>query len=80
MDSSVEKTMETPSLKKTLKEYERKRWGPTASITLKAAILGYLETGGRDGLYSKFRDVFFRILAFAGVPTKILLDACIPKL
>lgn len=37
---------EAKSLRKLLKEYENIRWKPTASITVKAAILGYLETGG----------------------------------
>lgn len=67
-------------LQTLLKEYERARWLPTTSITGKAAILGYLETGGRDGFYSKFRDVFFTLLAFLGVPQKVLIDAATPKI
>ena len=62
-----------------LQEYENARWIPTTSITAKATILGYLETGGRDGFYAKFRDSFFRVLAVAGVPAKVLLDAATPK-
>ena len=62
-----------------LKEYEKTRWLPTASITLKAAILGYLETGGPNGFYSKFRDAFFLVLSRVGVATKVLLDAATPK-
>eukprot|EP00592_Proboscia_alata_P001311 CAMPEP_0194374204 /NCGR_PEP_ID=MMETSP0174-20130528/22580_1 /TAXON_ID=216777 /ORGANISM="Proboscia alata, Strain PI-D3" /LENGTH=516 /DNA_ID=CAMNT_0039153617 /DNA_START=222 /DNA_END=1769 /DNA_ORIENTATION=- len=48
------------SLRILLKEYERKRWVPTASITFKSIFLGYLETG-EDGFLSKFRDSFFKV-------------------
>jgi len=68
-----------PDLRALLKEYEYTRWKPTTSITAKAAILGYLETGGRDGFFSKFRDVFFKTLSIAGIPTRVLLDAATPK-
>ncbi|CAJ1906133.1 unnamed protein product [Cylindrotheca closterium] len=71
---------EHQDLKSMLKEYERARWGVTTSITAQAAILGYLETGGRDGFYAKFRDVFFKVLVFLGVPVKVLLDAATPRL
>ena len=70
---------EPKSWKSLLREYENLRFPPTASITAKAAILGYLETGGRDGFYSKFRDVFFTILHAAGVPVRVLLGAATPK-
>lgn len=66
-------------LQMLFKEYERTRWLPTTSITGKAAILGYLETGGRDGFYSKFRDVFFKVLDALGVPKRVLIDAATPK-
>jgi salicylate hydroxylase len=72
-------TGEPQDLKTLLREYENARWRPTASITAKAAILGYLETGGRDGFYSKFRDVFFKVLNAAGIPTRVLLGAATPK-
>lgn len=62
-----------------LKVYERARWSPTTSITLKAIILGYLETGGRNGFYSKFRDVVFTILTLLGIPQRVLIDAATPK-
>lgn len=68
-----------PTLKALLKDYERKRWFPTASITVKSAVIGYLETGGIDGFYSKFRDVFFRGMGAIGVANKVLLDAATPK-
>ena len=66
-------------LKTFLKEYEGVRWLPTTSITLKAGILGYLETGGRDGFYSKFRDAFFKFLFILGIPTKVLIGAATPR-
>lgn len=75
-----EEEQEPKSLKVLLKEYERKRWFPTTSITVKSALIGYLETGGFDGFYSKFRDVFFRTMGFIGVAKKVLLDAATPKL
>jgi hypothetical protein len=67
------------SLKKELGQYQNARFFPTASITVKAAIIGYLETGGRNGFYAKFRDTFFRFLNFVGVPKKVLLDSSVPK-
>mmetsp|Transcript_36187 Transcript_36187/g.66418 ORF Transcript_36187/g.66418 Transcript_36187/m.66418 type:complete len:520 (-) Transcript_36187:31-1590(-) len=75
-----EEEEEPKTLKMLLKEYERKRWFPTASITVKSALIGYLETGGVDGFYSKFRDVFFRTMGIIGVAKKVLLDAATPKL
>jgi len=56
-DTEAEES-ERKSLKSLLKEYENQRWRPCADITLKAAFLGYLETGG-EGIPSKFRDVLF---------------------
>lgn len=47
-------------LKALLKEYENRRWLPTTSITVKAALLGYLEVG--PSLFSNFRDVFFLVM------------------
>lgn len=70
---------EPRKLKSFLREYERIRWMPTTSITLKAGILGYLETGGRNGFYSKFRDVFFKLLSVLGVPVKVLMGAATPR-
>lgn len=49
-----------PDLKALLKEYENRRWLPTTSITVKAALLGYLEVG--SSLFSNFRDVFFLVM------------------
>lgn len=71
---------EDKSLGKLLKEYEQTRWFPTFSITIKSSFLGYLETGGFDGFYAKFRDVFFKVMGFVGVARMVLLDAAKPKL
>jgi hypothetical protein len=76
---TIDKFESYPSLKNMLGDYQTARFFPTASITIKAAILGYLETGGRNGFYSKFRDIFFRILDAIGVPRMVLLDSCTPK-
>jgi salicylate hydroxylase len=81
VENDDEKEEQQPkSLKVLLKEYENRRWFPTASITVKSALIGYLETGGTNGFYSKFRDVFFRTLGFIGFAQKVLLDAATPKL
>lgn len=77
--TETEEEQKAVTLKSMLRDYEGRRWAPTASITGKAAILGYLETGGRNGFYSKFRDLFFTILVFIGVPQKVLVDAATPK-
>ncbi|KAG7355917.1 FAD-binding monooxygenase [Nitzschia inconspicua] len=77
--SNDDEECERPSLKKELRLYQKTRFFPTASITVKATIIGYLETGGRNGFYAKFRDVFFKLLDFAGVPKRVLLDSSIPK-
>jgi len=61
-----------------LRDYERKRWFPTTSITAKAIFLGYLETG-YEGFLSKFRDVFFFTMGNIGVAKKVFLDAATPK-
>lgn len=72
-------TPEPLELQTLFKDYEKARWLPTTSITLKAAILGYLETGGREGYYSKFRDVVFKVLTILSIPQKVLVDAATPK-
>ena len=66
------------SLQEYLKDYENTRWKPTSDITLKAALLGYLETGGK-GIPSKFRDVFFFTLDKLGVAQRIYLGGATPK-
>lgn len=71
---------ETPSLAKLLKEYENTRWPGTFSILWKSLFLGYLETGGPDGFYATFRNIFFKITGFLGIARKVLLDSAVPKL
>lgn len=66
-------------LRALLKEYENIRWFPTASITAKAAFLGYLETGEK-GFLSKFRDAFFFVAGKIGLARKVFLDSATPKL
>ena len=68
------------SLKKTLSDYRDIRWKPTFSILWKALFLGYLETGGGNGIYSKFRDSFFQFLGAIGVAKGVLLGAAVPKI
>jgi flavin-dependent dehydrogenase len=70
---------ENVKLRDFLKEYERTRWLPTFEIFLKSLFLGYLETGGFDGAYSKFRDVFFKAMGTIGVARQVLLSAAVPK-
>lgn len=66
------------TLEELLKEYETLRWSPTASITLKSIMLGYLETGG-EGFPSKLRDSVFFTLGKLGIARKVFLDGATPK-
>jgi salicylate hydroxylase len=68
-----------PALKELFKEYETTRWPATFEITLKSAFLGYLETGGEEGVYAKFRDVFFKTMGVVGVAQQVLISAATPK-
>lgn len=76
--SSSEDEVDIQNLQYFLKNYEKIRWKPTADITLKAAFLGYLETGNGDFL-SKFRDAFFFTMGKIGVAKKVYLDGATPK-
>jgi len=77
---TMEDTEDVPlTLRALLKKYERIRWLPTASITVKAALLGYLETGEK-GFLSKFRDSFFFVAGKIGLARKVFLDSATPKL
>lgn len=77
---SEEELEEEPvPLKTLLKEYEETRWLPTASITLKAIFLGYLEAG-EPGFLSKFRDSFFFVAGKIGLARKVYFDSATPKL
>jgi salicylate hydroxylase len=68
-----------PNLQAFLRDYERTRWPATFQIFWKSVFLGYLETGGFQGAYAKFRDVFFKTMGFLGVARQVLLSAAIPK-
>jgi salicylate hydroxylase len=70
---------DVPDLKELFKEYEKTRWPATFGITWKAAFLGYLETGGQEGVYAKFRDVFFKTMGVVGVAQRVLISAATPK-
>jgi salicylate hydroxylase len=61
-------------------EYQATRWPACFNIFWKAAFLGYLETGGINGFYSKFRDVFFQTMGMIGVASRVLLNAATPKI
>lgn len=69
---------ETVDLKLLLKEYENRRWLPTASITAKSAFLGYLEAG--SSFFSNFRDAFFFVMGKVGVAEKVFMDSAKPKM
>lgn len=71
--------LDVTELKELFKQYEKTRWPVAFAITWKAAFLGYLETGGQNGMYSKFRDVFFKTMGAVGVAEKVLLGAATPK-
>lgn len=66
-------------LQQYLNEYQSIRFPATFGIFWKSSILGYLETGGSNGVYSKFRDVLFKTLGFVGVAQRVLLSAATPK-
>lgn len=70
---------EEANLSAYLKEYESTRWPAAFQIFWKAAFLGYLETGGTNGFYAKFRDVFFKTMGKIGVARQVLLSAATPK-
>lgn len=68
------------NLQEYLDAYERTRWPSTFGVFWKAAFLGYLETGGTKGVYSKFRDVFFKTMGSVGIAEKVLIGAATPKM
>jgi len=77
-DGTAEEETKARTLGELLKEYEALRWSPTASITLKSILLGYLETGG-EGLSSKLRDSVFFTLGKLGIARKVFLDGATPR-
>lgn len=66
-----------PNLKSYLKKYEKIRWAPTALISFKSFLLGYVEIG--PGIISKVRDTIFFVLGRAGIAEKVFLSAATPK-
>jgi salicylate hydroxylase len=66
-------------LQQYLTDYQRIRFPATFGIFWKSCFLGYLETGGKNGFYSKFRDVLFTTLNRAGIAVRVLLSAATPK-
>jgi salicylate hydroxylase len=70
----------TASLQSLLNDYQATRWPACFNIFWKAAFLGYLETGGTDGFYAKFRDAFFKTMGMIGVASRVLLNAAAPKI
>ena len=78
-NAQVRRGEEEANLKVLLKDYETTRWPGAFQIFWKSAFLGYLETGGTNGLYSKFRDVFFKTMGIIGVAQRVLLSAAMPK-
>jgi hypothetical protein len=78
-NSSGEESVDEVTFGGLLKDYERTRWAPTASISFKSFFLGYLETGETEFL-AKFRDAFFFFAGKIGLAKKIFLGAATPKL
>ena len=60
-------------------EYQRKRYMHTLQLSLKARLLGFIETlpGPLGGL---FRDTFFRTMAKLGIVSFVFLDGAKPRL
>ncbi|GKY96982.1 hypothetical protein MPSEU_000657100 [Mayamaea pseudoterrestris] len=78
-EAVAERDVSVVSLAKYLDEYESARWMPNFQIFWKASLLGYLETGGYNGFYSSFRNIFFRTMSAIGVAQRVLLSAAAPK-
>lgn len=76
----VESGYQDANLSKFLDNYQSIRSKATFDIFWKSVILGYIETGGIKGVYSKFRDTLFRVLGIVGIPGKVLLNAATPKI
>lgn len=68
------------NLQDLFNEYEKTRWPACFNVFWKSTFLGYLETGGVDGFYSKFRDTFFKTMGIVGVASRVLLNAAAPKI
>lgn len=79
-NANIAQGVEGPGLNKLLKEYERIRWFHTFKILLNTCFLGYLETGGENGVFSKFRDLFYKSTGMIGIAQLVLLSAAVPKM
>eukprot|EP00590_Aulacoseira_subarctica_P010730 CAMPEP_0172419506 /NCGR_PEP_ID=MMETSP1064-20121228/5935_1 /TAXON_ID=202472 /ORGANISM="Aulacoseira subarctica , Strain CCAP 1002/5" /LENGTH=427 /DNA_ID=CAMNT_0013159021 /DNA_START=808 /DNA_END=2091 /DNA_ORIENTATION=+ len=77
LDESNGSSWTNISLEGLLNDYEKRRWARTTSISIKAALLGYLETGSA-GFLSKFRDSFFFVAGLSGLARSIFLDGATP--
>eukprot|EP00977_Amphora_coffeiformis_P010552 scaffold2482_cov166-Amphora_coffeaeformis.AAC.18 len=77
-NANVVQGVEGPSLDKLLKDYERTRWLHNFIILMNTCFLGYLETGGENGFYAKFRDMFYKTTGLIGIAQRVLLTAADP--
>ncbi len=65
-------------LKSLVRDYQRKRYFHTLQLSVKAFVLGFIETlPGLPGSY--FRDSFFKVMASVGVVSLVFLDGAKPK-
>ena len=78
-NANIAQGVDDPGPDKRLKDYERTRWLHTFTILLNTCFLGYLETGGENGFYAKFRDFSFKTTGLVGVAQRVLLSASVPK-
>ena len=65
-------------LKGLVREYQSKRYLHTLQLSLKAFVLGFIETLPGP-LGALFRDNFFKIMARVGVVSFVFLDGAKPK-
>jgi salicylate hydroxylase len=78
-NAQIRRGGDSVNLKGLLQDYKNIRWPGTFAIFWKSFLIGYLETGGTNGIYAKFRDVFFKAMGKVGVAELVLLSAAIPK-
>lgn len=77
-NENLQSATDTADMANVLKSYEKVRWKPTASISSKSFLLGYLESGG--GPIGKFRDTFFKTCGVLGIAKKIYFGAAVPEI
>jgi salicylate hydroxylase len=78
-NNRVQSGDDAADLQSLFKDYEAIRWPACFNVFWKAAFLGYLETGGPNGIYANFRDAFFKTMGLIGVASRVLLNAATPK-